>query len=96
MSNWKLGRMLVDDQGFSKGDLVAVKRNDDLASYFCVPNFTVFRPKVRAALFYTRESIPIYVSLEGGLSPGQLDAVEVRWPEVKKSLKQKWKDNDAS
>jgi len=88
--------MLVNDQGFEAGALVAVKRNDDLASYFRLPNFTVFRPKLGTALFYTREAIPAYVELLGKPSVGQLESVEEKWPEVRRRIKQKWKDNDAS
>lgn len=88
--------MLIQDQGFEAGSLVAVKRNDDLASYFRLPNFTVFRPRMGAALFYTREAIPTYVELLGKPTAEQLASVEEKWPSVRRGIKQKWKDNDAS
>lgn len=96
MSTWKLGEMLVNDQGLKKGDKVAVKRNDDLAKYFLTPNFAVFRPKAERALFYTREAIPHYVKLLGNLSDHQLSKVEDAWPAEAKQLRLLWKRNKES
>lgn len=92
MTAWKLGRVLRNDQGLKKGQLVAVKRNDDLARAFLVDNFVVVQAKSGVVVFYTRKAIPHYVALVNMDIPEDAIArLGHQWPTLRQEVIKAWK-----
>lgn len=96
MSKWRLGRMRLDDMALKKGQMVAVKKNDDLTKPFLVENFVVFNPKVMQTSFLTRKAIPTYVELTGKVTPQQEEVLEKAWPVMREQIIRRWKKKHAN
>lgn len=83
--------MRLNDMGLKKGQMVAVKKNDDLTRPFLIENFVVFNPKVMQASFFTRRAIPTYVELTGRVTPQQEKVLEEAWPFMRQLIIKRWK-----